>query len=68
MPGDSQGEYYPLIRSLRSDGKDTTPQLYVVKNGKPLGIMGSNAARFRKTLQSKNIRLAPGAGMAAISG
>ncbi len=45
VPTDVDGvktTYYPLVRSLRVDGADTTPQLYLTQNGKRLGIISSN--------------------------
>lgn len=33
------GVYYPLLRSRRYDGKDTTPQLWVMRNGKRTAIV-----------------------------
>ena len=42
-PGSEPGEYYPLIRSLRLDGVDVTPQLAVVQRGKRHAIYCLNA-------------------------
>lgn len=33
------GVYYPLLRSQRYDGKDTTPQMWVMRNGKRTAIV-----------------------------
>ena len=38
----AETEIYPLVRSQRGDGLDTTPQLYITKNGKRTGIIASN--------------------------
>lgn len=43
VSGGAPGEYYPLIRSLRLDGVDVTPQLTVVRCGKRHAVYCLNA-------------------------
>ena len=38
----THGEYYALLRSVRADDRDTTPQMWVMKNGKRLAIISSS--------------------------
>lgn len=45
VPSEANGvktTYYPLVRSRRVDGADTTPQLYLAQNGQRLGIISTN--------------------------
>lgn len=40
---DGQAEFYPLLRSRRSDFQDALPSLYVVKNGKRFSIISTTS-------------------------
>lgn len=42
IPPYGEGEYYPLIRSQRFDGRDVTPQLFVVQRGQRHAIFCLN--------------------------
>ena len=41
--GGRSGEFFPLLRSQRVDGQDVTPQIYVMRSGKRMAIVASNA-------------------------
>ncbi|MBC8035188.1 MAG: S-layer homology domain-containing protein [Chitinophagaceae bacterium] len=55
------GIFYPLIRSVRGDGKDTTPMMYAVKKGNRTsifansGIFTNNADTSLWTLSEKTV-------------
>ena len=36
------GEIYPLLRSLRPDGKDTAPQVYIARSGSRMAIISAS--------------------------
>jgi hypothetical protein len=50
------GQIYPLVRSLRMDGADVTPQLYLARRGRAALITGqTDAVPERRPITTKNI-------------